>query len=48
MQSEQQNELSKALAAAQGSKAAKFNKQDPHFKNKYAELAAVWDAIPNL
>ncbi len=46
MQSEQTNELAKSLASAQGMmKAAKFNKQNPHFKNKYADLAAVWDAI---
>jgi hypothetical protein len=45
-QSEQINELAAALAKAQGSmeNAAK-NKQNPHFKSKYADLAAVLDAI---
>src|SRR3989304_214100 len=46
MQSEQTNELAAALALAQSSmKAAVFNKTNPHFKNKYADLAAVLDAI---
>ena len=46
MQSEQVDALSKALAAAQGQmKAAAYNRQNPHFKNKYADLAAVWEAI---
>jgi len=46
MQSEQTNELAAALALAQSSmKAAAFNKTNPHFKNKYADLAAVLDAI---
>jgi hypothetical protein len=46
MQSEQTNELSAALAVAQGAmKAATFNKINPHFKNRYADLAAVVDAI---
>lgn len=46
MQSEQTNELAAALALAQSSmKAATFNKTNPHFKNKYADLAAVLDAI---
>jgi hypothetical protein len=46
MQSEQTNELAAALALAQSSmKAAAFNKVNPHFKNKYADLAAVLDAI---
>lgn len=46
MQSEQINELAKALSVAQGAmKAATFNKINPHFKNRYADLAAVVDAI---
>lgn len=44
--SEQTNELGAALSKAQGAmKNAVFNRQNPHFKNKYADLAAVWDAI---
>lgn len=39
------SELSKALAAAQGAlKAASFDKQNPHFKSKYASLASIMDA----
>lgn len=46
MQSEQTSELSAALAKAQAeTKAASFDKVNPHFKNKYASLAAVIDAI---
>lgn len=46
MQSDNTAELSAALAKAQaGMKAATFNKTNPHFKNKYADLAAVLDAI---
>lgn len=46
MQSENTNELAAALALAQGAmKAATFNKMNPHFKNRYADLAAVIDAI---
>lgn len=46
MQSEATNELAGALAKAQGTmKAATFNKINPHFKNRYADLAAVVDAI---
>lgn len=46
MQSENTAELSAALAKAQaGMQAAKFDKTNPHFKNKYASLAAVIDAI---
>ena len=46
MQSESIAELSTALAKAQsGMKAAVFNKTNPHFKNKYADLTAVLDAI---
>lgn len=45
-QSEGIAELSKALASAQGEMtAAIFNRINPHFKNKYADLAAIWDAI---
>ena len=46
MQSEQINELAAALAKAQGAmeNAAK-NKSNPHFKSRYADLAAVLDAI---
>ena len=46
MQSEQTADLSAALAKAQATmKAAAFDKTNPHFKNKYASLAAVIDAI---
>lgn len=46
MQSESIGELSTALAKAQATmKAATFNKTNPHFKNKYADLTAVLDAI---
>jgi hypothetical protein len=38
-------ELAKALAAAQGQiKGAAKDSQNPHFKNRYADLASVWDA----
>jgi hypothetical protein len=46
MQTENTNELAAALAKAQGAmQAAKFDKTNPHFKSKYASLAAVVDAI---
>lgn len=46
MQTESTADLSAALAKAQaGMQAAKFDKTNPHFKNKYASLAAVIDAI---
>lgn len=46
MQSETTNELSAALAKAQRDmKAAAFNRINPHFKNRYADLTAVLDAI---
>lgn len=46
MQSEQTAELSAALAKAQADMtAATFNRVNPHFKNKYADLAAVLEAI---
>ncbi len=39
-------ELAKALAAAQGEiQNATLNKVNPHFKNKYADLAAIRDAV---
>lgn len=45
MKSEQINELGAALAKAQGEiEAATKNAQNPHFRNTYADLAAVWDA----
>ncbi len=46
MQSENTADISAALAKAQGAmEAAKFDKTNPHFKNRYASLAAVIDAI---
>lgn len=46
MQSEQTNDLSAALAKAQGAMApATFNRINPHFKNRYADLAAIHEAI---
>lgn len=46
MMSESIAELAKALAKAQGeiSNAIK-NAVNPHFKSKYTDLAAIWDAI---
>lgn len=45
-QSENIAELAKALATAQSQmKVAPFNKVNPHFKNKYADLTAVIDAV---
>jgi hypothetical protein len=45
-QSDNINELAKALASAQSQmKVAPFNKVNPHFKNKYADLTAVIDAV---
>jgi hypothetical protein len=39
-------QLAAALAKAQGEmKAAVYNKINPHFKNRYADLAAVLDAV---
>jgi len=44
--SDQINELAAALAKAQGQIVpAKFDGQNPHLKNRYTTLAAVWDAI---
>lgn len=44
--SETINELAKALAAAQGEmKNATLNRVNPHFKNRYADLAAIRDAV---
>lgn len=46
MQSDQTNELATALAKAQGEmKAAIFNRINPHFKNRYADLAAILEAV---
>lgn len=46
LQSETINDLSAALAKAQaGMKAATYNRTNPHFKNKYADLASVLEAI---
>ena len=46
LQSNEIGELSAALVKAQPSlKAAPFNKTNPHFKNKYADLPAVIEAI---
>ena len=43
--SEQINEIATALAKAQGAiEGAKKDSINPHFKNRYADLAAVWDA----
>jgi hypothetical protein len=43
--SDQINELAGALAKAQGAiKGAVKDSLNPHFKNKYADLASVWDA----
>jgi hypothetical protein len=45
-QSDTINELAKALANAQSQMTvAPFNKTNPHFKNKYADLTAVIDAV---
>lgn len=45
MQSEQINELAAALAKAQSKiENAKLNKVNPHFRSKYADLAAIIDA----
>lgn len=46
MQSENTAEISAALSKAQAEmKAATFNKVNPHYKNKYADLSAVLEAI---
>ncbi len=45
-QSEQINELASALAKAQGEmRAADKNCVNPHFKNRFADLSSIWDAI---
>lgn len=45
-QSENINEFAAALAKAQVTmKAAPFNKTNPHFKNKYADLTAVIETV---
>lgn len=48
--SEQTNELDAAMAKAQGEmKSPPLNKVNPHFKNKYSDLAAIREAtIPAL
>lgn len=46
MQSEQIAELATALAKCQGEMSfAVKDSINPHFKNRYADLASVWDAI---
>lgn len=46
MESDQIADLSAALAKAQGQMGpAIINKQNPHFKNRYADLAAVMEAV---
>ncbi len=46
--SEQINELASALAKAQGQIApAKYDAKNPHLKNRYTTLAAIWDVIRN-
>lgn len=46
MQSESIGTLAAALAKAQGEiENAKFNRVNPHFKNKYADLTAIFDAV---
>lgn len=46
MKSEDTAALAEALAKAQGEiKNAAFNRVNPHFKNKYADLASILDAI---
>jgi len=43
--SQEISELAAALAAAQGAmKNAVMNRTNPHFKSRYADLAAIWDA----
>ena len=45
MQSEQINELAKALSATQAEiSGAHKDSTNPHFKSKYADLESVWDA----
>lgn len=44
--SEQINELATALAKAQAEmEGASKERENPHFRSKYADLGAVWDAI---
>ena len=46
MQSEQINEIAKALAAAQAKiESAAMDRINPHFKSKYADLASIIDSI---
>ena len=45
MHSEQFNELAQALAKAQGTmKPAVFNRTNPHFKSRYADLSSIFEA----
>ncbi len=45
MRSEAINEIAAALAKAQGEiEGATKNAENPHYKNRYADLAAIWDA----
>lgn len=45
MQSEQINDLAASLVKAQGEiEGAAKNSTNPHFRSKYADLGAVWDA----
>lgn len=48
--SDQINEIAKAMAVAQGEMTpASKSSTNPHFKSKYADLAAIWEAIrPSL
>lgn len=46
MEMENTNEIAAALAKAQAvMQNAKYNKVNPHFRNKYADLAAIIDAV---
>jgi hypothetical protein len=48
-QSEQINDLAKALAIVQGKlEHAKKDSTNPHFKSKYADLASIWEACREL
>jgi hypothetical protein len=45
-QSAQLDKLFEALAVAQAvDMTAAFNRTNPHFKNKYADLSSVWDCV---
>jgi hypothetical protein len=46
MRSEEINEIAAALAKAQGAmKNATLNRENPHFRSKYADLASIFDTI---